>query len=536
MLLLSVVLLILPLQKLVNMYMYILSAILFTTAYYASFRFVKDATDHPQENPTGASSGRWTQSSCLQLHLAAQCIVASVVSYLINIRGWARIPLMVFATPMLAFVAGYPTTQLHLMLRFASAFALAMTVFFVVGRVSEIKETIYEGLRYLDILTRVARIGWIPVILMVVLKIALPLLLLCFWVVLFGLQLYRYFSVEQGEEQLWLVVLASVGECCLTPISILGLCVTVSYFSHAVLVLARLYLQGPSALTEDNQTQNGWTEGCTMFLLAIQTGLSELKRIERVFILGIVFFIVLSSLIQSVFEITDPFLLGLCASQNKNVWKHLRTLALCMFLWMFPAYMTYSLCYYFELEFWLMVVVSSCVLTSLQVLGSLMVYALFMYDSFIASTWESMDDVVYYTKATVRVLEFIVAVFVVVYGIQESIFGDWSWVSVAILVIHCYFNVWQRLQTGWRTYLQRREAVKKTANLPLASPQQLQQHNDLCPICFQDMETACITPCQHYFHVVCLRKWFYVQNTCPLCHRDMSQPTEEEEEEAQEET
>ena len=32
------------------------------------------------------------------------------------------------------------------------------------------------------------------------------------------------------------------------------------------------------------------------------------------------------------------------------------------------------------------------------------------------------------------------------------------------------------------------------------------------------MTTAKITRCKHYFHGVCLRKWLYVQDRCPLCH------------------
>lgn len=32
------------------------------------------------------------------------------------------------------------------------------------------------------------------------------------------------------------------------------------------------------------------------------------------------------------------------------------------------------------------------------------------------------------------------------------------------------------------------------------------------------MTSAKITRCKHYFHGVCLRKWLYVQDKCPLCH------------------
>uniref|UniRef100_A0A8D2Q8X4 RING-type domain-containing protein n=1 Tax=Varanus komodoensis TaxID=61221 RepID=A0A8D2Q8X4_VARKO len=33
------------------------------------------------------------------------------------------------------------------------------------------------------------------------------------------------------------------------------------------------------------------------------------------------------------------------------------------------------------------------------------------------------------------------------------------------------------------------------------------------------MTVAVVTRCGHFFHGDCLRKWFYVRGTCPLCHQ-----------------
>lgn len=43
------------------------------------------------------------------------------------------------------------------------------------------------------------------------------------------------------------------------------------------------------------------------------------------------------------------------------------------------------------------------------------------------------------------------------------------------------------------------------------------------------MFTAKITRCRHYFHGVCLRKWLYVQDRCPLCHEIMMYTDKREE-------
>lgn len=39
-----------------------------------------------------------------------------------------------------------------------------------------------------------------------------------------------------------------------------------------------------------------------------------------------------------------------------------------------------------------------------------------------------------------------------------------------------------------------------------------------CPFS-QEMNSAVITYCGHFFHGNCLRKWLYVQETCPMCHQ-----------------
>lgn len=40
------------------------------------------------------------------------------------------------------------------------------------------------------------------------------------------------------------------------------------------------------------------------------------------------------------------------------------------------------------------------------------------------------------------------------------------------------------------------------------------------------MKSAIITPCGHFFHAGCLKKWLYVQETCPLCHCQLKNPTQ----------
>ncbi|XP_044874840.1 RING finger protein 145-like isoform X2 [Mauremys mutica] len=250
-----------------------------------------------------------------------------------------------------------------------------------------------------------------------------------------------------------------------------------------------------------------------------QTGLLDLQILQRTFLLSIILFIVVTSTLQSMIEIADPIVLALGASQNRSPWKHFRSLSLCLFLLVFPCFMAYKIARFFHMDFWLLILVSSCMLTSLQVMGTLFVYALFMIELLQDAPLEKTDEIIYYVNAVSRVLEFLVAVCVVAYGTWESIFGEWSWMGASVIIIHSYFNVWLRAQSGWKSFLLRREAAKKINSLPRATRGQLRDHNDVCAICFQEMNVAVITDCGHFFHTGCLRKWLYVQDTCPMCHQ-----------------
>lgn len=55
-----------------------------------------------------------------------------------------------------------------------------------------------------------------------------------------------------------------------------------------------------------------------------------------------------------------------CASP-RSPWKHFRGVSMCLFLLVFPCFMAYKIAHFFHLDFWLLILVSSCMLTSLQV-------------------------------------------------------------------------------------------------------------------------------------------------------------------------
>jgi len=73
--------------------------------------------------------------------------------------------------------------------------------------------------------------------------------------------------------------------------------------------------------------------------------------------------------------------------------------------------------------------------------------------------------------------------------------------------MHAYFVVWRIIKDGWRVLIRRHLAVKRVELLADATIAQMSEFDDICPICRQNMDSAKITNCNHYFHSTCLRKW-----------------------------
>ncbi|KAM3594799.1 uncharacterized protein V6R79_014393 [Siganus canaliculatus] len=515
--LINVVVLVLPLRHIVTLYLHVLAVLLLYMGHQISKDYVREELQYGYEGAVYLNSLAFNRFVSA---LTSQIILSTLCAFLMRTRKvWLFSAHML---PLLARLCAVPHATLLTVNTFSMGLTGAGIGMFLLWHLFlpyRLARAAYTELLQLEVieLYRLLAVGislWN--------QFAVPVLFSVFWFVLFIFQLcsdVMSSSASAGHQGILFFLLTSVSECCATPYSLLGLTFVVSYLALGLLNLCKFYLGGYAAVQNENVMHRGVTEGVTLLLLALQTGLLDMQALQRTFLLSIILFIVVTSTLQSMIEITDPVILALGASRNRSVWKHVRGLSMCLLLLVFPVFMAYKISQFFHMDFWLLILVSSCMLTSLQVTGTMLIYSLFMVELFRSDPIESLDEVIYWVNAVSRVLEFVVALCVVAYGTWESLFGEWSWMGASVIIIHSYFNVWLRAQSGWRSFLLRQEAAKKINSLPRATAQQLQEHNDVCSICFQEMSLAVITYCGHFFHGNCLRKWLYVQETCPMCHQ-----------------
>ncbi|XP_054651813.1 RING finger protein 145 [Dunckerocampus dactyliophorus] len=518
----NAVVLVLPLRHIVTLYLHILAAMLLYMGHQISMEYIREELQSGYEGAVYLDSLAFNRFVSA---LTSQIILSTLCAFLMKTRKvWL---FSAHVLPLLARLCTAAPSRLLTVNIFSTGLTGASIGVFLLANLFvpyRLAKAAYSQFLQLEVieLYRLLAVGislWN--------QFAVPVLFSVFWFVLFVVHLCSDAmsgSASTLHQGIMFFLLTSVSECCATPYSLLGLTFVVSYLALGLLNLCKFYLGGYAAVQNENVMHRGVTEGVTLLLLALQTGLLDMQAMQRTFLLSIILFIVVTSTLQSMIEITDPVILALGASRNRSFWRHLRGLSMCFLLLVFPVFMAYKISQFFHMDFWLLILVSSCMLTSLQVTGTLLIYSLFMVELFRSDPIENLDEVIYWVNAISRVLEFLVALCVVAYGTWESLFGEWSWMGASVIIIHSYFNVWLRAQSGWRSFLLRQEAAKKIKSLPTATAQQLQQHNDVCAICFQEMSAAVITYCGHFFHGNCLRKWLYVQETCPMCHQTV-QPT-----------
>uniref|UniRef100_A0A914XDU2 RING-type domain-containing protein n=1 Tax=Plectus sambesii TaxID=2011161 RepID=A0A914XDU2_9BILA len=523
---LSALFLLLPVLRLVSVYMHALSFALFGFAHYMSIRYVQ----LEQESGGEIVLDDFVKLERHGFHFLAQVMIGLTISCLLRIQSdLARASLAIFCAPIVARMCGFPVDRLMVAHNFATSGIMLAICFYLLNTGPALLLWIRRAYKQLRA-TLVVR-GVAGGSMAIWRRLRIPSLLASAWVTLWCLRVYVEVSKRQKviePLEYPLIVLAAIAESTATPLSLFGLAVTVSYAAKFILQGARLGLIGA---TEGPQThdaaavvmQGGYTEGLTLVLLCAQTGVLGMKLAPRAFLLGLVLFIVMSALMQSLFELLEPHLLSLGASHHASRLRHVRALILATILFAGPFGMAYAIARFLPLDLWCVIIVSNCLLTSLQTLSTVIVYTLFLIETRAAEPWERLDDLIFYCKAGTRALEFLLALVVIIYGLYASFFGQWSYASAFVLLIHCYFNVWRRLQSGWRAFQLRRKAAENIQVLARASQEQLRKLRDVCAICFMDMvEEARVTPCSHFFHGACLRKWLFVKQSCPLCHADLS--------------
>lgn len=308
--------------------------------------------------------------------LSVQLFIVSCVNFFLDVESNAkRAFLAIYCLPIVIRLSGFAQSDLLLVHNFATASLILAVIYYVLSCVP----TILGQLKFLYLYAahEIEALSFAHFAMDVWSHLFVPSHFFVFWLghclaQLHALLMHPDLVHSDGvySDEWYMVFLCAISQICDSPLTLVGTCVAMSYAAALGLAGTKIFIQSYKAYAAEHNPHAGLTEGLTMGLLAVQTGLIRIKMPQRLAAMSIILFVVVASLIQSIYEATEPMLLALSANKDKHFIRHFKILLLSLFLFAFPLYMSFVLCYIFDLNFWTLVVISTCVMTSVQVRSS----------------------------------------------------------------------------------------------------------------------------------------------------------------------
>lgn len=431
-----------------------------------------------------------------------------------------------FMAPSFMAMLPVPSNLLHHSPVFSSLLPLFLVKYVLWSSAYNVVQVIYAGYQHGRLF--VSNYGLSALVETEWMRLNVPCVLRVFWVmrvaehaILLLMDNYDE-DTEEGIKVSTLLAVQSLASMaksllvtgCETITAVLGMTSVISFFCHYI----GNFFQWILLTDEEEDKSIGTVSAILFYILALQTGLTSLNPEKRFIRLCRNFCLLFTALLHFLHNIVNPMLMSLSASHNPSTHRHVRALGVCAFLIVFPISLLVYLWSQHTISTWLLAVSAFSIEVIVKVIVSLMIYSLFLIDAYRSTFWEQLDDYVYYIRAFGNTIEFCFGIFLFFNGAWILLFESGGAIRAVMMCIHAYFNIWCEARAGWSVFMKRRTAVNKINSLREASVDQLDRLDDVCAICYQEMHSAKITRCNHYFHGVCLRKWLYVQDRCPLCH------------------
>ncbi|XP_045473451.1 protein TRC8 homolog [Harmonia axyridis] len=460
------------------------------------------------------------------LHLIQNCLFQAVLAYIfVNIHLGPRYPTLqkllpvTFFAPIFVSVLPIPLPQalLNHSPAVSALLPLALIKFVLWTSLVSIVHTVYSG--YLHARNFVSNFGMSALVEAEWMRLNVPEVLRTFWLLrvvehTFIFFLSGYWEAEDSYSPYFRLMKYLMVTGCDTVSAVLGITSIVSYICSYIGKIFQWIL-----LTEDDNDKNiGTVSAIVFYILALQTGLTSLEPEVRFVRLCRNFGLLFTAILHFIHNVVNPLLMSLSASHNPSLRRHVHALLVCLLLVVLPLLLMFYLWSTQETSTWLLAVSAFSIEVIVKVFVSLAIYTLFLLDARRETFWEKLDDYIYYIRAFGNTIEFCFGIFLFFNGAWILLFESGSAIRAVMMCIHAYFNIWCDAKAGWSVFMKRRTAVNKIDSLPDATDEELSSYNDVCAICYQEMRSAKITRCRHFFHGVCLRKWLYVQDRCPLCH------------------
>lgn len=212
---------------------------------------------------------------------------------------------------------------------------------------------------------------------------------------------------------------------------------------------------------------------------------------------------------------------------NVTVVQHLRLgsmIVLLMFADLFMLHVALGKTFTFGVSVHLLFAFEYLMQTSMA-MAVLVKYAFSLVDLQMHGNWRGKSVAVFYVELTRDLVHLITS--------SAFFFVVFSTYGIPIHLIRDIYWTFRNFQTRVSDFLRFRQISANMENrFPDATEEDLERVDHMCIVCREEMVTAAKRlPCNHVFHLECLKSWLERQQNCPICRTAISASATQQERE-----
>ena len=311
-----------------------------------------------------------------------------------------------------------------------------------------------------------------------------------------------------------------IGDWCTSLVIVLALSATFGFISNLLVGLSRFLVTGQKEFAAAVFDVNiGHRVNIAMTIFCLEGGLLTVDDETRIENSRSVIFLTIYVILAQVWDMTEQQCYTVANSgETRSTFMYFRVLLFVFTITFIPTLITFKAATFLNLDIWMLLNASGTVMLLCRAVCSLIELFLGTLAWHVDNHIDKVEDAIYFTRLFKNLATGIAALMLGYYRLNAPFFPGWFFLRLVLIICHVIWVVKLVVYKEWVGFQTRRTFLKRLDVVPEATEEQLRELNDVCSICFTEMNEGKVLQCCHIFHKACLRKWFQLRTTCPMCN------------------
>ena len=308
-----------------------------------------------------------------------------------------------------------------------------------------------------------------------------------------------------------------IGDWCTSLVIVAGLSAMFGCLTNLLVGLSRFLVTGQKEFAAAFDVNIGGPVNLTMTIFCLEAGLLTVDDETRMQNSKSVLFLTFYVILAQVWDMTGQQCYIVANSgETRTVFAYLRVLLFVFTITSIPTLITFKAATYLQLDVWMLLNASGTVVVLCRAFCSLIELVLGILAWHVDNHLDKVEDAIYFTRLFKNLATSITSLMLGYYRLNAPFFSGWFFVRLVLVICEVIGVAKLIVYREWVGFQNRRKFLKRLDAVPEATEEQLRELDDVCSICFVEMNEGKVLQCSHIFHNACLRKWFQLRTTCPM--------------------